>query len=81
MANSASKCITAPVSLSDVKVEFIEDGSAYLVDKATEERICKAYGFESASTGWRARVSFFAKDGEEGFWASFDDRKVVKTLD
>jgi hypothetical protein len=74
-------CITAPVSLAAVKVEFFEDGSTYLVDKDSGERVCKAYGFESAAKGWRARVSFFAKEGEEGFWASFDDRKVVKTLD
>jgi hypothetical protein len=70
------------VNLEEVKVVFMEDGSAYLDCKVTKTRICKAYGFDSAQKDtWRSRTSFLRKEGEEGFWAMYDDRKVVKELD
>jgi hypothetical protein len=80
MAEKAVR-MSAPVSLNDCKVAFMDDGSAYLVDKASEERICRAYGYDDAPATWRSMSTFWKKEDEEGFWVSFDDRKVVRTLD
>jgi len=79
--NASSLRIEAPVSLVDCQVEFLDDGSTYIVHKPTEERLCKAYGYEEATSDWRSKTSFWTKAGEEGFWATYDDRKTVRTLD
>ena len=81
MADNAYVRVSAPVSLSDCSVQFMSDGSAYLVDRTSNERVCRAYGFDKAGDGWRSLTSFWTKDGEEGFWAAFDDREVTRTLD
>lgn len=82
MAENAETCrIGTPVSLADCQVSFMDDGAAYIVVKSSNERVCKAYGFEAAEGDWRSKTSFWAKQGEEGFWATYDDRKVVRTLD
>lgn len=71
----------APVSLDECVILTMSDDSRYLTVRATNERVCKAYNFDAAGSGWRSKVSFFAKDGEDGFWCVYDDRKVTDTLD
>ena len=81
MADNAYVRVPAPVSLTDCFIQCMSDGAAYLVDRASNERICRAYGFDEAGEGWRSLVTFWTKDGEEGFWATFDTRTVTRTLD
>lgn len=73
--------IQAPVVLDECVVQTMSDGARYLVDRASSERICKAYGFDKAGADWRTKTSFFAKTDEDGFWCAYDDRQVVDTLD
>ena len=73
--------IPAPVELTDCVIDMLEDDKAYLVDRDSGERICTAYGFSTATKSWRTKTTFFSKADEDGFWCSYDDRKVVKTLD
>lgn len=81
MADNTSTRIAAPVSLADCKVVTMSDGARYLVDKTSDERLCRAYGFDKAGADWRSKSSFFAKPDEEGFWLAYDDRTVVDVLD
>ncbi len=73
--------IPAPVELTNCVIETLEDDKSYLVDRDSNERICTAYGYADADKTWRSKTTFFSKADEDGYWCSYDDRKVVKTLD